>query len=144
MRRQDCPQELKILVADMITAYNDYVQSHELLFSSNIYDDIARNSETAVESFLENRRIWDELNHYKITGQILGKHPIFSWFRRVEEIRRLKVSALVTLKIRLENNLVRNRAAMRKQPAHPRTAERKDRIASMERELAEVNRLLNF
>lgn len=128
----------------MITAYNDYVQAHEALFSSDTYDAIARNSETAVESFLENRRIWDELNHYKTTGQILGKHPIFLWFRRAEEIRRLKVSALVNLKMRLENNLVRNRAALRKQPAHPRTAERRERIAAMERELAEVNRLLNF
>ena len=144
MRRLDCPPELKILVADMITAYNDYIQSHESLFLAGTYDEISTLSERTVESYLENRRIWNELNHYKSTGEILGKHPIFAWMHRSEEIRRMKVPLLVKLKIRLENNLVRNRAALRKQPAHPKTSERRDRIASMERELAEVDRLLNF
>ena len=88
--------------------------------------------------------IWEELNHYKKQGQVLGKHPIFDWMRRVDEIRRLKIGDLVNLKIRLENNLIRNRAAVRRSPNHPETGKRKDRITQMQGELSEVNRLLNI
>lgn len=128
----------------MITAYNDYVRAHEELFSASTFEDIESASRTTVESYLENRRIWDELNHYKKTGQILGKHPIFDWVSRLDAIRRMRIGDLVKLKIRIENNLVRTRAAIRRQPGHVNTADRLRRAESLQKELNEVNRMLNL
>lgn len=128
----------------MLTAYDAYKRSHNLLFEAKTFEQIHEASFDTVENYLENRRIWDELNYYKEKGSILGKHPIFAWMQRQDAIRHLKVGDLVTLKIRLENNLVRNRASVRRQPKHPATADRHERIRKMELELSEVNRLLNL
>jgi hypothetical protein len=128
----------------MLTAYDAYKLAHESLFTSKTFEQIHQASRDTVENYLENRSIWLELNYYKENGSILGKHPIFDWMRRLDAIRHLKVGDLVTLKIRIENNLVRNRAAVRRQPGHPATADRKERIQKMEKELSEVNRLLNL
>jgi hypothetical protein len=144
LRQNDCPPELKILVADMLTAYDQYKQGHACLFTARTHEEIQKAARDTVENFLENRRIWKELNHYKEKGVILGEHPIFFWMRRLDEIRGMKVGDLVNLKIRLGNNLVRNRAAVRKHPDHTQTMNRKQRIIEMEKELTEVNRLLNL
>lgn len=128
----------------MITAHSDYVQSHQDLFTASTFEEIERASRSTVESYLENRRIWDELNHFKNTGQILGRHPIFDWTARLEAIRRMKIGDLVKLKIRLDNNLVRTRAAVRRQPGHVNTADRLQRIDTLQKELTEVNRMLNL
>lgn len=128
----------------MLTAYDNYKQGHAALFTAETQNAIFNASRDTVENYLENRRIWKELNHYKEKGVILGEHPIFDWIRRVDQIRGMKLSDLVNLKIRLDNNLVRNRAALRRDPAGPETANRQERICRMEKELTEVNRLLNF
>jgi len=144
LRQSNCPPELKILRTDMNAAYDAYKQGHDSLFSAKTNDQVYDQARATVENYLNNRLIWEELNHYKKQGQILGRHPIFDWMRRVDEIRRLKIGDLVNLKIRLENNLIRNRAAVRRSPNHPETGKRKDRIIQMQGELSEVNRLLNI
>ena len=144
MRQSDCPAELKILVADMLTAYDNYKLSHSCLFTAGTQVEIHQASRDTVECYLENRLIWKELNHYKEKEAILGEHPIFSRLRRLDEIRRMKTGELVSMKIAKENNLVRNRAALRRQPDHPQTLKRKERIKILEQELMEVNRLLNL
>lgn len=128
----------------MNAAYDAYRSGHDSLFSAKSNDEIYNASRETVENYLNNRQIWNELNYFKKNGEILGHHPIFSWMHRLSEIRGLKIGNLVNLKIRLENNLVRNRAALRRSPGHPETAKRKERIARMEEELSEVNRLLNI
>ena len=128
----------------MLTAYDAYKLAHESLFKAETSDQIHQASRDTVENYLENRLIWDELNYYKEKGSILGKHPIFSWMQRMDAIRHLKVGDLVNLKIRIENNLVRNRAKLRREPGSPSTADRQERISKMEQELSEVNRLLNL
>ena len=128
----------------MLTAYDNYKLSHAGLFTAGTQTEIHQASNNTVEYYLENRLIWKELNHYKEKGMILGEHPIFSRLRRLDEIRRMKTGELVTMKIAKENNLVRNRAALRRQPDHPQTLKRKERIKILEQELMEVNRLLNL
>ena len=126
----------------MLTAYDAYKTAHESLFAVKTFEDIHKASRDTVENYLENRLIWDELNYYKQHGAVLGKHPIFAWMQRLDVIRRMPTGNLVKLKIRIENNLVRNRAAVRRKPNHKSTADRLARIARMEQELIEVNRLL--
>jgi hypothetical protein len=128
----------------MLTAYDTYKLSHEALFVASTFEQIEKASRDTVENYLENRAIWDELNYYKQHGAVLGNHPIFAWMKRVDVIRHMNVGDLVTLKIRIENNLIRNRSAVRKQPGHKSTSDRLERIRKMEQELIEVNRLLNL
>ena len=128
----------------MLTAYDCYKVAHASLFTAKTFEQIHQHSRDTVENFLENRRIWDELNYYKQHGIVLGKHPIFDWMKRLDAIRHMKVGDLVTLKIRIENNLIRNRAALRREPGHKTTADRLERIRKMEQEQIEVNRLLNL
>jgi hypothetical protein len=144
LRRSDCPVELKILVADMLTAYDAYKLAHDSLFKAETFEQIHKASRDTVENYLENHLIWDELNYYKEKGAILGKHPIFHWMERLDAIRRLKVGDLVNLKRRLENNLVKNRVQLRREPGSTSTADRQERIHKMEQELIEVNRMLNL
>lgn len=75
LNSEDCPDILKILVADMFTAYGKYREAHARLAADNSADAIAAADDcrTVVEEYLKNREIWDELNYYKENGKILGK-----------------------------------------------------------------------
>ena len=120
------------------------MDAHDRLFSATTPEELFQASRDTVEKYIENRLIINELEFYKENLRLLGKHPIFSWIRRSDEIRGMKIGDLVNLKIRLENNLVRNRKKVRTEKNHPQTASRIERIKEMEKELSEVNRLLNF
>jgi hypothetical protein len=71
----DCPDELKILVADMLTAYGAYKAAFARLQELGDEESAkaAADCETVVTEYIENREIWDELEYYKENGQILGK-----------------------------------------------------------------------
>lgn len=144
MRQPSCPAELKILVADMLTAYDNYRRDHDLLHQAGTKEEISSLSASVVENYLENRSIWEELAHYKRTGSILGTHRIFDWMKTMQQIRSMRVPDLVNKKTRLENNLIRARLALRREPDHARTNDRKQRIAMMEKELSEVNLMLSI
>jgi len=87
----DCPEVLKVLVSDMITTHGRYVKGHGRLF------DVAHKSaqvcfkaaEVVVENYIENRRIWAELNHYKNTRTLLGEHPIFERIKQEEALKNM-------------------------------------------------------
>ena len=128
----------------MLTAYDNYKLGHACLFTARIHDDIHQASRDTVENYIENRLIWKELNHYKEKGTILGEHRIFTWLKRLDEIRHQKTGDLVNLKIRLDNNIKKVKGKLRREPAHPETLNRQECIRAMEQELMEVNRLLNL
>lgn len=140
----DCPNELKILVSDRITAYHKYVEAHKRLFDATTSEELGELASTVVENYLENCQIWDELKCFKETGKVLGEHPIFKLEQRLAEIRSLDIPGLVRLKKSLENNLARTRKAVLDNPEHKETAARQGRIESYSLELAEVNRLLQI
>ena len=86
----ECPDELYILVGKKMAHYNAYVNAHEDLMVNLENEEtidgpkipmtpeqIFEFAKKAVENFEVNQDIYAELNHYKETGEILGKHPIF-------------------------------------------------------------------
>lgn len=75
LNEPDCPDELKILVADMFTAYGKYKEAIEKLsdLREEETDEAARLCKTAVEEYLKNRDMWEELEYYKEHGTLLGK-----------------------------------------------------------------------
>ena len=128
----------------MISAYNRYIQSHEMLFTAATTEEMLNAAGETVENYLDNRAMWDELNYYKQHGVVLGKHPVFKQISRIDEIRNMTTPDLVRLKKSLENNIARTKKNVKDNPGHDYTAERVNRIESFEKELIEVNRRLGF
>jgi len=92
LNEKDCPNELKILVADKMTAYKNYCDAHNKL-TQNVNreielteDEVNELTKTSVENFEENQNIYTELNHYKETKEILGVHPIFNQLKMEREV----------------------------------------------------------
>lgn len=83
LNEKDCPNELKILVADRITAYRNYKAGHQKMvdFEQGKIELTDEEKEALVnesmENFEENKLIFEELEHYQANKEILGKHPIF-------------------------------------------------------------------
>lgn len=128
----------------MLSAHDLYLEAHERLFLCSSEDELLKACSQTVENYLENRAIWQELTHYKNHGVLLAAHPIFSWTLRRDQIRKLTVSELVRLKERHANNLIRGRKKLRDNPGHTLSLKRKENISRLERELVEINSLLNL
>lgn len=91
LKEADCPDILKVLVADMFTAYGNYKAALEKLetIGDSQSEEAARLCETTVEEYLKNREIWEELDYYKEHCQILGKAAKFKEIEKVDELSKL-------------------------------------------------------
>lgn len=87
----DCPDVLKILVADMFTAYGNYKAAHARLQVLGDADaaTAAADCETVVTEYLKNREIWDELEYYRENGAILGKATKFREMEAAEDLSKI-------------------------------------------------------
>ena len=87
----DCPDVLKVLVADMFTSYDNYKSAHARL--QVLADDEAAaavaDCEKVVTEYLKNREIWDELEYYRENGAILGKAAKFQEMEAAEDYTQL-------------------------------------------------------
>lgn len=81
-----CPDVLKVLVADMFTAYGKYRDAHQQL--TQVPDDkmAPELTETVLDNFLEDRAIMAELEYYRDNGQLLGQHPKVAAQGKTDEI----------------------------------------------------------
>ena len=77
LKEKECPEVLKVLVNDMITAYENYRDGHARLFEVMTQEEEASLAREIVDNFIENKEIFAELEHYKESGQLLGEHAIF-------------------------------------------------------------------
>lgn len=75
----ECPDVLKVLVADMFTSYDNYKSAHAHLQTIANEDAVAAaaDCEKVINEYLKNREIWDELEYYKEHGVVLGKAAKF-------------------------------------------------------------------
>jgi hypothetical protein len=100
LNEKDCPDEFKILVADKITAWNDYLECHKTLLSIEsgelVTDDDSKAeiAKSAITSFDENQKIYDELVAYAESGKVLGVHPIFKRLQLTREVEEMKADEL--------------------------------------------------
>lgn len=87
----DCPNVLKVLVADMFTSYDNYKSAHARL--QVLADDetaaAVADCEKVVTEYLKNREIWDELEYYRENGAILGKAAKFREMEAAEDYTKL-------------------------------------------------------
>jgi len=107
LRDSDCPQELKILAADKITAHEHYVRAHDRLFDCTTLAECFHTAREAIVNFQENRAIFAELDYYREHRPILGKHRIFEHLRRQQQLHKLNIVELLAEQRRLKSAIWR-------------------------------------
>lgn len=140
---RDCPNELKILAADKISAYRNYTSAHQQLFECVTEEDCFSVAKKVVENFIENRKIHSELAYYKEHRSLLGKHPIFDEVKRLAELRALPITELFRRKTNLEEAIWRIQSELRKGNKPHLDTTREQRLQKKRRELAEVERIIS-
>ncbi len=139
-----CPNELKILVADMISLHENYVKAHSRLFDTMTDEDYQETAASVVEDYLENQQIWEELQYYKENGKVLGNHVIFAYADRLKEIQAMPIAELHKLCNSLKSNISKTKKKIDANPEDPKSAEWTDKLENFQVEMTEVNRLLGL
>lgn len=91
----DCPKELKILVADKITAYHAYRAAHDKLQKIEAGDIEASEEEKtalaaeAVAQFEKGEKIKAEFDYYLEKKEVLGEDPIFAKLKLEREVEAM-------------------------------------------------------
>jgi len=132
LKEADCPAELKILVADMLTAYETYKAAHETLFTVQGEEELLDTVKEVVEKFIENREIWDELNYYKENKEVLGKHVIFKVKNLQEEIDAMPNAELVSELNNAKSNISKVKSKISKSKGDPKQKEWSDNLQLLE------------
>ena len=109
LKEKDCPEILKVLVSDMITAYEKYRDGHAQLFESMTKEEEQNLARCVVDNFIENKQAFAELEHYRDSGQILGEHPIFEEQKIREDLEKLSGEELSKKANALRKNISTNR-----------------------------------
>lgn len=151
LNNKDCPDELKILVTDKITAWNRYVEIQDHI-AKVVGGEVVETEDTlsvlakeATEAFVENQKIYDELNAYATTGKVLGLHPIFRKLQLIREVDAMTNDQLIkyksaSAKYFSDNKTLLEKAVKADKPE--RVLAINTRVADREVKLALVNKKL--
>lgn len=142
LSRPDCPPELKILAADKITAWTNFAREHEKLFDCVIPEQCLEHAKNCVFYYQQNRKIFSEFAHYQDTGHVLGKHPVFGEVRRSHEMLSAGPIELMRRQHNLRAAISRLNRQMGSGGRPDLDAGRAELLAAKERELAEVEKIL--
>lgn len=140
----DCPQELKILAADKLTAFHTYRSLHPKLFECNTPEEELTTVSRLVEAFIENRAIYDELQYYKKHKSILGRHRIFNEYNELKALQKLDPISLAEKRKKLQHNIWRIQSQLQENDKPHLKADRENRLAQKQRLLQEVERLITL
>lgn len=142
LSKPDCPPELKILAADKITAWTNFAAEHERLFACATPEQCLETAKKCVFFYQQNRKIFSEFAHYRETGRVLGKHPVFAETRRYREMLSAGPFELMRRRHNLLSAISRLRVQLASGDRPDLEAGRRELLASKERELAEVEKIL--
>ena len=140
---RNCPIELKALAADKITTYWQCVDLHEQLFSCHKNEDCRDTAALLVHTFTEDSLIKRELEYYKQHHGILGKHPIFTEQRKINNIRKMSIRELLRKEKQLRDNIWRIESGLKKGDKPYLEYERRRRLERKQQELELVISLQN-
>ena len=121
----ECPDILKVLVADMFTAYGQYKRAFAKIQELPDNAEAAQALEdcgTLVENYLRNREIWDELEYYRENGTILGKASKFKEIAAAENLAELSDVELMKKIQSAKVNISKNKTRMAKGTGDEKTA----------------------
>lgn len=119
LNEDSCPDELKLLVHDMFTEYDKYRLAHKKLTEAPENTEIEQlftDAQTSVESYLSNRLIWEELNHYKEHGAVLGVHPKLEGYFYKKEISELDDASLAQKRLNARSSVSKTKKTYENNP----------------------------
>lgn len=143
LKEEDCPDELKVLVSDKLTAYQNVLDARAELFKqkdgeSFSEEEILEHCRAAVDNFQLNQEIYDELNYYKEEKEILGKHPIFA-----ELVLEREINAMTGAEAQKEKTNLSSRISKAKKKAeNAKTEETKEPFLAEIKELEHKRELV--
>lgn len=108
LKEKDCPDVLKLLVSDLITAWENFKENQPLLHQNLTDADAKALVDVVLEDYINNKLAWDELEHYKINGTLLGVHPIFEIITAKEDIAAMNAVDLAKKINNLKINIGKN------------------------------------
>ena len=138
----DCPQELKILAADKITAMRGFAEQHSRLYACTSPEEAYETAMKCILFYCQNRKILSEFAYYKEHRTVLGKHEIFAETVRLRELRASGILELVRRQKNLRTSINKLKAKLRAGDRPDLELSRTERLSASERELAEVERLI--
>jgi hypothetical protein len=132
---ENCPDVLKIAVADKLTAYQKHQEANELLQKHAnkevelSEDELKFLAESAVEAHRENTTLYDELLYFKEKGTFLAKHPLF-WKEKIQqEVQLMSAEELLKYKKASDTFFKRNDEYLKKSTSEERTKELQEKAA---------------
>lgn len=137
LREESCPNELKILVNDAISAYYRFSEKHEKLFEITSNEQFIDTGEIyniaadLLKDFDINQDIHRELEHYSKTGEILGEHSIFSDLKIKREVEKMSALELAKAKNNIKTYISKKKKELKKAKAEQR-AKLEQEISSLE------------
>jgi hypothetical protein len=98
---EKCPDVMYVVVGKRIAAYKRYQELHAKLQQVELGElQLSEDDRTSLVAeteahYSENRALWDELNHYATTGEILGKHELFRLNQLKKEVEEMSKEELL-------------------------------------------------
>lgn len=139
----DCPQELKILAADKITAMKGFARAHDRLYTCTTSEEAYDTAMNCILFYCQNRKILSEFAYYKEHHTVLGRHEIFEETRRLRELRSAGILELVRRQKNLRTSINKLKAKLRRGDRQDLEISRMELLSARERELSEVERLID-
>lgn len=143
MNDPKCPDELKILISDRITAYYKYLEGRKDLFTAKTLEEKFQAARKTVESDLDNKAMWQELNHYNKHGVVLGVHKLFFRFNKHIELNSKTTEELCDLRENTENSIWRNNHLIDEGKKPHLNNNRLEKIEDYEWELVEIQKIID-
>jgi hypothetical protein len=116
----DCPEIIYVVVGKRIAAHKRYQELHAIVqqIAEKTFEGTEDEKKEIVTlcdaAFTENSLLWNELNHYKETGELLGKHKLFTEVVAKREVDLMTNEELAKYRTSSATFLSKKRAALKK------------------------------
>lgn len=143
LRDASCPDFLKVLVSDLITAYENYTAGHAKLWDKMTVEQEATLAQEIVENYIINKQAFAELEYYREHNTILGEHPAYRKQKMRNELEDLSTQDLTKKISSLRKNISSNRKkAEALNDGDEHLSVLSDRVADYEWQLEQVQEIL--
>ncbi|MBE7649327.1 hypothetical protein [Tenacibaculum finnmarkense] len=114
LRDKNCPKILQLLVADLISAWDDFKEKQPLLHKNATQEQLQLLVADVTSNYINRKEIFAELEHFAEMGILLGKHPKFKKLEEEEALIRLDAVDLAKKIRNLTGNINRNKNKLKK------------------------------
>jgi hypothetical protein len=145
LKFSDLPDDLKVLVVDKIALYHKANELREKKFDAATDQERLDLNAGEIEARMENKLIWDELNHFQQTGKVLGKHPRFARQKEIEKLALLTREQLFKKKQNFPSSISKAKKAIKDNPGDEQLIIKKQLLLEKYQwQQREVDRLLGL